>query len=464
MAITAELHKLISEIQHFLTDSLAKEVLSEDSEDKRDDLSARLGQYLQSSQSKSLPRLQVPTNDPILRVKTSSNTATPELPTAPPPGQVKKVCTKDLSGSILYEGTIEKLGGKNQEKWQKRYCILTPTHLYFFENSKSKKQNNQIYIPAFTVTPVKEKGDDKHYSFRLSANKESKSYYFRVNNPDTFSQWLHNISQLSKGRDSLGVTGLVGRAETMVFNQDDVISTASSSDEGGDDKTLGTIREDSPPPPVPPPTSRLPKSPQAIKKLSSGGPPAPPNQPPPPSSQPPIILSHPGSEPPTHLVPSAPVQTPQPVRDISTPPVSNKLLEDKPPPPPTRRNTSLSSGPGVSVEQLRKIQQVQPNSIASVTEESSDSGEVVVNTDRVYVTTEEEGFPYDKIYVGKWDFKGEEGDELSFKRGELLLVADPDESSTWWIGDLLDTETLKARDQSGLFYSAYVESAFVKVT
>ena len=437
MALAPELQTLISDVHHYLTEVLSQEVLSEDSEDKREELSTRLSQYLlMSPKSKTMPRLQTQVNsDSILRVKTLSvPSSSPELPRAPPPGQVKRVCPKDLSGTTLYEGYIEKLGGKNQEKWQKRYCILTPTHLYFFENLKSKKQNNQLYIPAFNITPVKEKGDDKHFTFRLSSSRDSKSYYFRLNNRDVFTQWMQNITQLSVGRDSLGVSGIASRAETMVFNQDDVISSASSSDEGGPDNPLDTIREDSPPPPVPPPTSSLPKSPQQIRKISAS--PNSPTQPPPVLIQPPVA------------VPGTPSQA---------------VSDSTPPPPPTRRSTALTSGPGVSVEQLRKLKLSQSGSVSSLPEDVSESAEVEVDTHKVYETTEEEDFPYDKIYVGKWDFRGEEGDELTFKRGELLLVADPDKSSKWWIGDLLDTETLKARDQSGLFCSAFVEPAFVKV-
>ena len=441
MSISPELQLLISDLHRFLTGLLAQEVLSEDSEDKRDDLSTRLGRYLQTSQSsKSLPRIQVqtPGSDPILRGKrlAALSTSSPELPRAPPPGEVKKVCPKDLSGSTLNEGIIEKLGGKNQEKWQKRYCVLTPTYLYFFENAKSKKQNNQIYIPSFSATPVKEKGDEKHYCFKLGSNnyKESKSYYFRVNDSDTFSKWIRNLSQVCTNRSSLAIGGSIPRAETMVFNQDDVISTASSSDDGdapSDNNLLEIIRED--PPPIPPPTTKTPRSPQVIRKVSHGAP-VPPAQPPPAN-----VLSPP------------PLVAPSP------------SIENLPPPAPVRGGSVLEKGPGVSVQQLRKIKHSQLKSLSESRENSVETEEASVDTAKVYVTSEEEDFPYDKIYVAKWDFIGDEGDELSFQRGELLLVADPTRSSDWWIGDLLHTDTLKARDQSGLFYSAYAEPAFVKV-
>ena len=449
MSLPPELQKLISDLHKFLTGSLAQEVLSENSEDMRDDLSSRLAMYLQTSHStRSLPRLQVQSvsADPILRDKTMSamsamSTASPELPRAPPPGEVKKVSPKDLLSSALNEGTIEKLGGKNQEKWQKRYCILTPTYLYFFENAKSKKQNNQIYIPAFSVTPVKEKGNEKHYCFKLSTNKEAKSYYFRVNDADTFSNWVQNLIKHSASSGSLAVGGLV-RAVTMVINPEDVISSASSSDEGGepanDSSLLETIREDENPPPVPPPTDRAPRSPQVLRKISSPGAPAPPILPPPSTLSPPPLEVHPPSS-------------------------GGKHSLDVAPPAPQRSGSVLESGPGVSVQQLRKIKHSQLKSLSEVRENSVDSEEMRVDTERVYETSEEEDFPYDKIYAAKWDFFGEEGDELSFKRGELLLVADPSHSTDWWIGDLLHTDTLKARDQSGLFYSAYAEPAFVKV-
>ena len=441
MSVPQELQALISDLHKFLTGPLAQEVLSEDSEDKRDDLSSRLAKYLLTSQStKSLPRVLIqPTaaSDSILRINRPISTASPELPRAPPPGEVKKMSPKDLSNSTLNEGIIEKLGGKNQEKWQKRYCVLTHTYLYFFENAKSKKQNNQIYIPAFSVTPVRERGDEKHYCFKLSS-KEAKSYYFRVNDSEVFNSWMHNLSQFCSNLHSLSVGGPIPRAETMVFNQDDVISSASSSDEAdADSNLLDTIKEDPDPPPIPPPASGIPRSPQVLRKISPV--PVPSVQTPPPTSTLPQTLS------------AAP-----------PPPSSGKLSVDLPP-PPTRSGSVLESGPGLSVKQLRQIKHSQLKSLSEARDNSLEAEEVQVDTGKVYETSEEEDFPYDKIYVAKWDFIGGEGDELSFKRGELLLVADPTESSEWWIGDLLHATTLKARDLSGLFYSAYAEPAFIKV-
>ena len=457
MALTPELQHLISEIHNFMTVALSGESLSENTEDKRADIITKLSPYLSQHLSVNKSQLSQSMNaTDLLRTKTGSTPFLhPEPPKAPPPGEVKKVNPKDLKSSALFEGIIEKLGGKNQEKWQKRYCILTQTYLYFFENSKCKHQNNQIYIPAFSITPVKERGNEKHKAFRLSS-KSSKSYYFRVQDSELYAGWFGNISQLSAN------SGSVARAETMIFNSDEFIATASSSDEGETVKE----RDEESPPPVPPPTTSIPKSPQFLRKTTPTAPP-PTHQPPPPLivSPPPLVMS-----PPPLIVSPPPVTAPHPVQQPMPDVVRAKTALTNqnsevigPPPAPKRHGSVLNPGPGVSVQQMRKIIKKKDSVILEDAEDGDASRGVSVDTERLYETTDEEDFPYDKIYAAKWDFRGEVGDELTFKRGDLILVADPNASNPWWIGDLLHSDTLLAKDQSGLFYSVYVESAFVKV-
>lgn len=117
-----------------------------------------------------------------------------------------KTSVKELNSHCKCQGYIEKLGGLNGRSWQKRYCVLSSNYLYFFENVKSKKQNNQIYIPNFTFNSVKERGDVKNnIAFRLTTKKDGKCYYFRVHVKEEYAKWVEHLSNLE---ESLRLTGI----------------------------------------------------------------------------------------------------------------------------------------------------------------------------------------------------------------------------------------------------------------
>ena len=53
-------------------------------------------------------------------------------------------------------GYLEKYKGKGLlKKWQRRYCVLTPLALYYYENQKDRKQKGQILLPSSGSTICK---------------------------------------------------------------------------------------------------------------------------------------------------------------------------------------------------------------------------------------------------------------------------------------------------------------------
>ena len=44
---------------------------------------------------------------------------------------------------------------------------------------------------------------------------------------------------------------------------------------------------------------------------------------------------------------------------------------------------------------------------------------------------------YDKMYYGKWDCKPDGGNELDFKRGEIILILSQEyDKFGWWVGSI----------------------------
>ena len=67
---------------------------------------------------------------------------------------------------------------------------------------------------------------------------------------------------------------------------------------------------------------------------------------------------------------------------------------------------------------------------------------------------------YDKVYVILWDFEGTDSDELRAKRGDLVIVTEPNKSQEWWFGETVAQDCSRKLGQSGLFPSSYCSIAF----
>ena len=125
----------------------------------------------------------------------------------------EKIRVSELS-NVTQKGWLEKLGGRNQKNWQKRFCVVSGVFVYFYEKESSKTYNNRIGLPNYIPNPANELTNikKKHFAFKLSAaevTKDSKDYYFRVNSDDDRTQWLQALrAGFEMGRGGLGRSGV----------------------------------------------------------------------------------------------------------------------------------------------------------------------------------------------------------------------------------------------------------------
>lgn len=83
----------------------------------------------------------------------------------------------------------------------------------------------------------------------------------------------------------------------------------------------------------------------------------------------------------------------------------------------------------------------------------------VIDTTKEYIQ-EQNGIAYNKIYVLLWDFPAQDKDEISLRRGDLVLVNKNSEKLKWWYGELLHPDSMAKIGPKGLFPASYSSVAF----
>ncbi len=354
-----------------------------------------------------------------------------------------RVKVSELRG-VVQKGYLEKLGGRSQKTWQRRYCVQAGQLLYFYEKESSKSYNNRIVLPRYVINVAAEHSNakKKQFAFKLSHTDTSgklKDYIFRSSSEAERQRWIQSIrescepARTAAARISQSVTlprnmmmspqqkplaARVHRSSSLGDMGEELyedINPEEEEDGGGVDEYVAVSPVDDGPEEeyvdVTSGQREEEDSPQEEYEDTSSfqAPPSLPSRPPPPSSPPP------SSAPPPRATSPLPSAAPPP--DFAPPPPLH-------PPPP------------------------------------SYSPEPVVDTQQVY-TQRQNGINLNSVFVVLWDFAAYEQDELNLKRGDLLYVTDPREDSDWWFGELLDEEASCKRDlPGGLFPRSYTSSAF----
>lgn len=105
--------------------------------------------------------------------------------------------------NVVIKGWLEKLGGRNQKSWQKRYCVLSDIFMYFYEKESSNTYNNRIPMPGFVPNPVNDltKPKKNQFAFKLSAVNDNgllKDYYFRSRTDEERNGWIESIRKTAE--------------------------------------------------------------------------------------------------------------------------------------------------------------------------------------------------------------------------------------------------------------------------
>ena len=124
----------------------------------------------------------------------------------------EKVRPNELK-DVLKRGWIEKLGGRNQKSWQKRFCAISSVFMYFYEKDYSRTYNNRVVVPGYVVNlaPDLTQPKSKHFAFKLTATDGSglgKDYYFRTSSEKDREEWIGAL----KATYLIGQIGKPGKA------------------------------------------------------------------------------------------------------------------------------------------------------------------------------------------------------------------------------------------------------------
>ena len=101
--------------------------------------------------------------------------------------------------NVIVKGWLEKLGGRNQTSWQKRYCVLAGVFMYFYEKETANTYNNRVPMMGFLPNPVPTltRPKRKEFAFKLSSINNApggkKDYYFRSKSEEECASWIDEI-------------------------------------------------------------------------------------------------------------------------------------------------------------------------------------------------------------------------------------------------------------------------------
>lgn len=478
-----DVKKLLKDLDHFFSVTLKKEKLKKDATAEKDQLYSALKETLAkldgdeeiqeeyddvSSYQQSSGQ-QEEDDSGMLYDETSVEAPKPFLP--PPPDSISHTGSQKSSendddndedrGDINYDGTkirpksVSELGVTSKEglldkkrkdgqfgfsNWQTRYCIIKDNIMYYYKSKLDTKQCNEINLSGYEATPapdVEKKHKRKQFLFIIS-QPGCRSFQFIAQSSDDVKSWVEAINQASKiqpkpdpvqtsAGDSVSMASGDGQDfgeeyedldEYQKFKMGQGVN--SSEDKNSpkieeEEKDFGDEYEDldeyqklkmGQKAPLPPPPSKdvpsfqptqeaddfgdeyedlddyqkmkigmLPKKEETSNDFGE-------------TYDDVSVTSKPSPVSVRHTpLPPPPVDSPKlPARDL------RPLPRDLPPPPLEEKNSNGVDNP----EPWEK--------------------------------------DFENIYVGMWDCKAEEDDELEFKRGDLIHILSR-EYNGWWIGE-----------------------------
>ena len=349
----------------------------------------------------------------------------------PPKNEKKKVSSLK---NVLIKGFLEKLGGKSQKNWQRRYCVLAGTLMYFYEKDNSKSYNNCIAIQLFNGSPAPNMTNEKkkQFAFKLtqldSQTGKNKDYYFRANSSDIREKWLSCISRvacsspLPQKLSASTLPRMPSQISPTGMSEDNRKKRATSF--GGADEEEGELYED-----------------MAIPEEGE-------------EDQDEYVAVAPGEQ-------EGKFESSEEYVDVvKQDEIDQEEYEDttnfQQPPPP------LSPPPGPPSKVFSPPQPQAPLPKSPAPPPHSDLGPVV-DTSRVYTQPSTNGIHLEKVFVSMWDFAAGEEDELNLRRGDLVYVNSPRNSDEWWFGELLDHDAARKLGPTGFFPRNYSTQAFEAV-
>lgn len=313
----------------------------------------------------------------------------------------KKISSSDLKNADC-KGMLEKLGGRGHNTWQKRYCALDNSLLYFFKDERSKNFNNFIEAFAYNVSEAPDKTKEKknQFGFMLTCRQSGKDYHFRTTSHEDRKRWMNALKKCIPS--NVAPTQGLSSMNTLRHGSGNAVEPVA-------EEFQCECYED-----IPASDNRIPSEGESDEeKFENHHQPrqvGPPKIPPPP---PPLD------------------------------PTEDQLYDEHP----------VEDEP--EEEYLACESDLQQEIITSAT---TSPLEIVVDTNRIYDAADSE-VDLESVYVSLYDFTAEEDDEMSLQRGDLVSVMDSTSSPNWWLAELLTPDNVKT-NKKGYCPANFLTPAF----
>ncbi|CAL8309338.1 unnamed protein product, partial [Boreogadus saida] len=120
-------------------------------------------------------------------------------------GEILPVAPQDVN-NVLKHGHLEKRKRDHSffgSEWQRRWCVLNNSTLYYFGSEKDRQQKGAFFIRGYTAAQVVSlrKERPKMSCFELSAPGQ-RSYQFTASNPQEAKDWVDQINFVLKDLQS----------------------------------------------------------------------------------------------------------------------------------------------------------------------------------------------------------------------------------------------------------------------
>lgn len=322
--------------------------------------------------------------------------------------------------NVKCKGMLEKKGGAKGETWQKRYCVLSDTFMYFYEKEDSKSFKNRVVVPMYatSLAPEHTNPKKKHFSFKLSSQNVSgkKDYHFRAKTEDDQTKWVNALKEVEMAHTTVQPSSSTMRIASTQSEVPKAIIKRSSS--------AGDLKEEE----EEEYQDMIPEEKEEVQEEYEE-----------------VVPSQAAEELTESMEEYVAVQPANPgeAEDYEDP---GSRKESPKPVPKLPLTTSRAAPPLPGKPQAPAP---SPNAI-------------VVDTSKIYAQPPE-GVRYEKVYALLWDFVTSEKDEVTLKRGDLVYVHDPKPSAEWWLGELLDPDVTFKVGKKGYFPTSYCAAAFETV-
>lgn len=308
----------------------------------------------------------------------------------------------ELKASATYSGYLTKHKKRVLTKWHRRYCILKDEFLFYFKSETDNKETGVIILPGYMFTvPPKDKG----FLFVLESHDKSRdNYMFQAEYQEDLEQWRKHICAITSKTLTSSQMGMVNQVAGEHQEKDSNDGSGSARVED----ICGELYDDVAVSPSDPPQ-------ELYDDVALANEPA--------QELYDDVQSDMLPPPPTELLPEEPEETAGEMYELIPGQMNQNVPTSAPPAPlPGRSPLHTPAVENAHIPPRRPTQKGAPPIPPT-------------NTSPMHSTPADKQFTMENIYLGLYDCAGQDKDDLSFKRGDILYKLEEIDMN-WWVGYL----------------------------